>query len=90
MGVIEPAKIKISNRFGSSAKTFKNLTIKRGRSAYQKKRLFWVPVIPFKNFKNLNKRELNVRSFFFFAKMLQHALFTVKLSGIFRPMFRHN
>jgi hypothetical protein len=37
MGVIELAKIKISNRLGSIAKTFKNLTIKGGRSAYQKK-----------------------------------------------------
>jgi hypothetical protein len=37
MGVIEPAKIKISNRLGSSAKTFKNLTSKGGRRAYQKK-----------------------------------------------------
>jgi two-component sensor histidine kinase len=37
MGVIELAKIKISNRLGSIAKTFKNLTIKGGRSTYQKK-----------------------------------------------------
>jgi hypothetical protein len=37
MGVTEPAKIKISNRLCSSAKTFKNLTIKGGRSTYQKK-----------------------------------------------------
>jgi hypothetical protein len=37
MGVIEPAKIKISNRLGSSAKTLKNLIIKGGRSTYQEK-----------------------------------------------------
>jgi hypothetical protein len=37
MGVTEPAKIKISNPLGSSAKTFKHLTFKGGRSAYQKK-----------------------------------------------------
>jgi hypothetical protein len=37
MGVTEPAKIKISNRLDFSAKIFKNLTFKGGRSAYQKK-----------------------------------------------------
>jgi hypothetical protein len=47
MGVTEPAKIKISNSLGYSAKNFKNLTFKGGRSAYQKKRLFRVPVIQF-------------------------------------------
>jgi hypothetical protein len=47
MGVTEPAKIKIFNRLGSSAKTFKNLILKGCRSAYQKKRLFRVPVIQF-------------------------------------------
>jgi hypothetical protein len=37
MGVTELAKIKISNRLGSSAKTFKNVTFKGGRSVNQKK-----------------------------------------------------
>jgi hypothetical protein len=37
MEVTESAKIKLSNPLGSSAKTFKNLTFKGGRSAYQKK-----------------------------------------------------
>jgi hypothetical protein len=37
MGVTEPAKIKISNSLGYSAKNFENLTFKGGRSAYQKK-----------------------------------------------------
>jgi hypothetical protein len=56
MGVTEPAKVTISNRLGSSTKTFKNLTFKGGRP---EKRLFGVPVIQFKNFKNLNRREFN-------------------------------
>jgi hypothetical protein len=73
MGVTETAKIKILNPLGSSAKTFKKRTFKGGRSAYQKKRLFRVPVIQFLNLKNLNRRELNARSFFFYAKMLYHA-----------------
>jgi len=37
MGVTEPAKVTISNRLGSSAKTLESLTFKGGRSAYQKK-----------------------------------------------------
>jgi hypothetical protein len=49
MGVTEPAKIKISNCLGSSAKTFKNLTLKGGRSAYQKKNIqgFCYPILKF-------------------------------------------
>jgi hypothetical protein len=65
MGVTEPAKVTISNRSGSSTKTFKNLTFKGGRP---EKRLFGVPVIQFKNFKNPNRREFNSGSFLFYAK----------------------
>jgi hypothetical protein len=55
MGVTEPAKIKISNRLGSSAKTFKNLIIKGGRSTYQKKDYSGFLSSNLKILKNLNR-----------------------------------
>jgi hypothetical protein len=65
MGVTEAAKIKISNRLGSSAKTFKNLIFKRRQKCIIEKDYSGFLSSNLKKFKNMYRRKLQAGSFFF-------------------------